>query len=435
MTLVPSFEVLVQGLAGVMTAPSLQTFRWLVTGWVFGARRTITGMIVAAGVVGHKHHASFHRFFAAARWSLDELGLGLFGLLAAWLGSVVFVVLDDTLARKRGLKIFGVGMHHDPLLSSRKKTITNWGHSWVILAVLVRVPWWPDRTFAVPILFRLYLNKQAAARHRRTYRTRPELAVALLEVLCQRFPQRQFHAVADSTYGGQSVLKHLPGNCALTSRLLQTARLYAAAPARVPGQNGRPRQRGERLPTPAQMLQQRAERRTLQLYGRRDRVRLVDTVAYVHAAPQQPLRVVAVDPLTGGRPRQAFYSTCVTATALEVLTWYAQRWAIEVTFHDSKQHLGFEEPQNWTRRAVERTAPMAMLLYGLIVVWFGQVRHRAYRAPHRPWYTGKAAPSFADMQATLRQSSVRAEVLTFGLQGPGSRKIKKALETVVSRAG
>src|SRR4029077_9391214 len=135
-----------------------------------------------------------------------------------------------------------------------------------------------------------------------------------------------------------------------------------------------------------------------------------------------------------GRPRQAFYSTCVTATAVAVLTWYAQRWAIEVAFHDGKQHLGFEEPQNWTRRAVERTAPLALLVYGLIVVWFGRQGHQAYQPPQRPWYTSKATPSFADMLATLRRSSVRAEVLTFGLQGPGSRKIKKALETVASRA-
>ncbi len=408
MTLVPPFEGLLQGFAAAMTGPSFETFTWLVTGWVFAARRTVTGMIVAAGVVGKKHHSSFHRFFAAARWSLDELGLVLFGLLGPWLGEVVFLALDDTLARKRGLKTFGVGMHHDPLLSSRKTAITAWGHSWVILAVLVRVPLWPDRVFAVPILFRLYLNKKAALRHRRAYRTRPALAVALLEVLCARFPRQQFHAVADSAYGGQSVLKHLPGNCDLTSRLVQNARLYAAALARVPGQRGRPRRRGKRLPTPAQMLQQRARRQTLALYGRRDRVRLVDVIAYVYAAPRRPLRVVAVEPLTGGRPRQAFYSTCVTATAVAVLTWYAQRWAIEVAFHDGKQHLGFEQPQNWTRRAVERTAPLALLLYGLIVVWFGRQGHHAYQPPHRPWYTSKATPSFADMLATLRRSSVRA---------------------------
>ena len=48
----------------------------------------------------------------------------------------ILLAIDDTLARKRGLKVFGVDMHHDPLLSSRGKAITNWGHSWVVLRVM-----------------------------------------------------------------------------------------------------------------------------------------------------------------------------------------------------------------------------------------------------------------------------------------------------------
>ena len=69
------------------------------------------------------------------------------------------------------------------------------------------------------------------------------------------------------------------------------------------------------------MLQQRARRFTLDLYGRRDRVRLADSVARVQAAPQRALRVVAVEPLPGGRPEQAFYSTRVDATPEQVLSW------------------------------------------------------------------------------------------------------------------
>ena len=80
MALVPSFLALLQPLAGVMTAPSFASFVTLLTGWVFARRRTVTRLIVAAGAVGSKHHSSFHRFFAAARWSLDELGLAVFRL-------------------------------------------------------------------------------------------------------------------------------------------------------------------------------------------------------------------------------------------------------------------------------------------------------------------------------------------------------------------
>lgn len=434
MSLVTSFLAVLQPLAVVMSCPSFDSARILLTGWVFAPRRTITAMIVAAGAVGRKHHSAFHRFFANARWSLDFAGLIVFNLIQPTLKGVVWLAGDDTLARKRGLKIFGAGMHHDPLLSSRGKAITNWGHSWVVLGVIVHFPLWPERAICLPVLFRLYLNKKAATKHRRVYRSRPELMVEMLTLLCQARQTRQFHLIVDSAYGGQSVLNKLPRNCDLTSRLVMDARLYGPPPARVAGQNGRPRLRGTQLPTPKAMLEQRAAHIDLKIYGRHDRIRMSDTVGSVYAAPKRLLRIVAVEPLTGGRPIQAFYSTCAQATPIDVLTWYAWRWSLEVTNRDCKQSLGFEEPQGWSRRAVERTAPTAMLLYSLIVLWFVRDGHHHYRPLARPWYTTKTQPSFADMLATLRRCSLREQVLSWGLGGQGSRNVLELLENTVALA-
>jgi hypothetical protein len=114
----------------------------------------------------------YHRVFSAARWSLDAVGLAVFQLIQPWLGEIVLLALDDTLARKRGLKMFGTGMHHDPLASSRSKAITSWGHSWVMLGVIVEFPFRKGHYSCLPVLFRLYLNKKSAAKHRRVYRTR-----------------------------------------------------------------------------------------------------------------------------------------------------------------------------------------------------------------------------------------------------------------------
>ena len=435
MCLVTSFLMFLQPLAVVMSARSFANLTTILTGWTFASHHTLSQMIGWAGMAQAKHYSAFYRLFASARWSRDMLGLAVLGQIEPWLADgPIRLALDDTLARKRGLKVFGVGMHHDPLLSTRKTAIMNWGHSWVVLGVLVEFSLWRGRVFCLPILFRLYLNRKSATRDSQTYRTRPELAVELLRLLCGWRKQRRFHLFADSAYGGQSVLKQLPDNCDLTSRLVLDARLYDAAPPRQPGTNGRPRLRGARLPSPGQMLEERGQRLQLKIYGRHDRVRVVDTVAHVYAAPQRRLRVVAVEPLSGGRPQQAFYSTCHQATATQVLTWYAQRWSIEVTFHDSKQHMGFEQPQGWTRRAVQRTAPVVMLLHGLIVVWYVQEGHRHYRALPRPWYTTKKHESFADMLATLRRVSIREQVLSYDLAGPGSEKVLKALENALTLA-
>lgn len=456
MTLVSSFAGFLQEISFVMTQPTFNSFATLVTGWVFAGRRTVTGMIIAAGAVkdgagrdGVKHHSAYHRVFAAARWSLDELGLAIFDqFICPLIGdATIRLALDDTLARKRGLKTFGVGMHHDPLLSTRKTAVMNWGHSWVVLGVIAQLPFCPDRSFCLPVLFRLYLNKKSAAKHRRVYRTRPELAVEMLDVLCNAHEHRRFHAVADSAYGGASVLTNLPANCDLTSRLDLDARLYEAPPARKTGGRGRPRKRGKRLPTPKQMLKtpgkrkrssrtrgRRAKRLTLDIYGRRDKSRVAEAVGRAYKAPDRPLKVVAVEPLTGGRKVQAFYSTCPDDTAETVLRRYAMRWSIEEVNQAAKTHLGFEQPQGWSRQAVERTAPTAMLLYTMIVIWFAVRGHRDYRAPFRPWYRGKTHPSFADMLTTLRSLSIKHEVLSLRLSGRGSRKVVNTVLQALQRA-
>lgn len=435
MELVPSFVELVQQVSCVLTAPTFAGFVIVLAGWVFARRRTVTRMILAADAVETKPHSAFHRVFAAARWSLDEWGLAVFGLIQPWLkDGPVLLALDDTLARKRGLKIHGVGMHHDPLLSTRKVARKNGGHSWVILGVIVRLPFRPDHAFCLPIRFRLYISQQTIAKRGGRYHTRPEVAVQRLGVLCRAHENRRFRVLADSAYGGQSVRCYLPKNCDLTSRLDLKARLCDAPPVRQPGTNGRPRKRGTRLPSPRQMLDQRGHRLALDLYGRRDRSRVVATIARVYAAPQRPLRVVAVQPLSGGRRTQAFYSTCATATAEQVLTWYALRWSIEETFHESKGQLGFEEPQGWTRRAVERTAPTAMLLYSLIVLWFAADGHRHNRAPWRPWHRTKSGVCFTDMLNTLRVQSVRHQVLSLRPVGRGHKKLMKTLLHAVQQA-
>jgi DDE superfamily endonuclease len=422
MELVPGFVLLLQPFASTMTAPTFDSLTTLMTGWL------------AAGEMADKHYSSYHRVFSAARWSLDAVGLAVFALVGPFFGEVVMLALDDTLARKRGLKMFGCGMHHDPLLSSRSKTITNWGHSWVVLGVIVELPFRPGHYFCLPILFRLYLNKQKAAKHRRVYRKRTELAVEMLAIVCKHQENQPFHVVADSAYGGKTVLCQLPANCDLTSRLVKDARLYDAAPVRKPGTNGRPRKRGDQLPTPAEMLDQRCRRVSLDIYGRSETARLADGEARMHAAPERPLRVVAVEAVRGGRGQEAFYSTCHEATAEQVIAWYASRWSVEVAFHDCKQQLGFEEPQGWSRKAVERTAPLAMLLYSLVVLWFAREGHRYYQPLDCPWYTSKSEPSFTDMLATLRRRSMRQKVLSLALRGPGSRKIKQLLENTVALA-
>ena len=87
----------------------------------------------------------------------DNLSKCLFLLLVRAFANtgVIEIAVDDTLARKRGLPVYSTGIHHDPLMSSRAKTMTSWGHDWVVLTLVIRNPWWaPSKVFSCPICFR-----------------------------------------------------------------------------------------------------------------------------------------------------------------------------------------------------------------------------------------------------------------------------------------
>ena len=89
----------------------------------------------------------------------------------------------------------------------------------------------------------------------------------------------------------------------------------------------------------------------------------------------------------------------------QVILFTADRIYRECTFENCKQLLGLEDPANRLAKAVERTAPMALILYSLVVVWFHRTGHPFVRFPLRPWYTKKREASFADMLTTLRRVS------------------------------
>jgi hypothetical protein len=147
-----------------------------------------------------------------------------------------------------------------------------------------------------------------------------------------------------------------------------------------------------------------------------------------------PLCVVATDAIGGGRGVEVFYSTCVDATPELVIGQHASRWSIEVAYRDVKQRLGFEQPQGWCRKTVERTAPLAMLIYSLVIIWFAREGHRHWQPADHAWYATKRDPLFADMLNEVKRRSVRRYILSLPLDTLGPRKLFRILENTVNLA-
>ena len=450
MQLTLPFLVLLQEFAPVFTRPSFETFLSLLTGWCLSFRhRFITELILSSGSTHNGHHSCYHRFFSQACWSLDTLWYYLARVLLATFAPTGLVELagDDTLCRKRGLTIYGTGMHHDPLLSSRALKVVSWGHDWVVLTLIARCPWAPSKVWALPLLARLYRNRQGLTKGRRgqpapvdpNRRTRPELFRDMLQLLAGWFPQRQFIVTGDRAYGGKSVLRHLPANIDLISQVHPKGALYEPAPPRLPKQKGAGRKKGARLPGMAEWAADPALPWTelrFDQFGLHATLEVKTRQAlYYQAGGARLLTIVLTRDTVGKRPVQMFYCTRLHWDARQILSCYAGRWAIEVTFENCKQLLGLEEPANRLGLAVQRTAPMALVLYSLIVVWFHRVGHLLVAFPERPWYPSKAEPSFADMISTLRRTSWEEQLLPLLPQrGVLKNRVVQLLE-FTSRAG
>ena len=196
----------------LFTAPSFRTFTALACGFLAQTgKRTVCGMLAGAGLSRLWPHDRAHWFFARARWSADELGLAAAKLVVALLvpaGEPVTVAIDDTLFRRRGKKVWAASWFHDGSAPGPAKT--GYGNTWVIAAVVVRLPFC-SRPVAVPVLAKLVIKDTSSA-------SRLWLARRMAGAIAGALPRRAIRVVADSACAGGE-LKKLPATVTWTTRL------------------------------------------------------------------------------------------------------------------------------------------------------------------------------------------------------------------------
>lgn len=422
---------------GCFTAPSYRRFLTLMHGWLLCiSKHTVTGVMRAAGVA-EQDVSGFHRFFSRGVWDPQEVGFVVLRLALRMVpGDVpVSMTLDDTLARHTGKHIASASMHRDPLLSTGQRPYFHFGHKWVVLAVVVTMPW--GKRLSLPVLARLYRNEKAAKAASAPHAKLTDLGLQMLSELGKRYGERRFVVYADNAYINRTIVQQRPRNMEVVGRGRMDAALYALPPKRTPSTKGRPRVRGRKLHSP----QHRANssrgwsRLNVDIYGRAAevQVKVFDAIWYKVSHGEQ-LRIVIVRGWPGHDKDDVLVSTDLSLGAEGIIEGYCQRWSLEETFGWVKSRLGFEDPHNRVERAVHRTAPMALWSYSLTVIWYGQWSKRRTTFPMRTgrWYRTKTAPSFADMLATLRRQSWAQWVCD---QADAGRLDQKSLDPLLEMVG
>jgi hypothetical protein len=394
------------------TKPTHETFCALCLGCLTRVRaHTVTGMLSAAGLAGRWHHSRAHRFFSRARWSVDRLGLLALELIVERLlgeGESLCVAIDDTLLKRWGPKVFGRQLHYDGSSQSavpRSRRVA-WGNSWVVAGAVVKLPFL-ERAICLPVLFRLWRPGNGP--------TQVALAAELTGLLAARWPERALIVLADGAYAAKALSPaDLPANVTVIARARRDIRLHAPPPPRRRGQKGRPRLKGEPLPSLRERAAEGARWRRAEIdaYGQRQEVEVIEQRGIWHRVwGATPVKAVALrDSRADDQIDMVVICSDPELGSTRIFELYALRWSIEVAFRDAKQHLGVGEAQSRTRLAVERTAPFAFLCLTLTVLWYvfageaeEDVAHHRRRAP---WYRAKRCPSVQDMLVKLRRTII-----------------------------
>jgi hypothetical protein len=449
--MIASLAPLVQALSPAFTQPSFRTHCQLLLGWVLClGRHRLCRVADSAQPQALRDQAQRHgldttyNFFERSAWTPAGLAyhVALLILTRLRLTGALTLLVDDTLAHKRGRQVWGLGWFRDAVASTKKRTATASGHNWVVVAVAVCLPWTNAPLLALPLLARLHRPGKAQP-------SCPQLARDLLAQVLAWFPGRRFTLVGDGAYAAKPLLAGLDERVTFVGRLRGDAAVYdPRVPRARKGQRGRKAQKGPRLPSPKEAAAQADRQRsaagdwvwqevTVTAYGR---TRTLQALAYEAVWPRvlglRPVRVVVVrDP--EGRLQDGYrFTTDRGASSAWVVTQFAWRWAIEVLFRASKQVLDVEGPQHASREAVEKVAPWVWSLQSVLMVWYITAGQALPEATELRGVMGEwdSEWSLRHMVAVLRRATLNATIKPLSGEPAELLKLIEALKNCVNLA-
>ncbi len=226
-----SFGTLVMTLfQGLFTAPSWQTFTSLACGWSLATdRHTITTYLWLTGATTVKHFSRFSVFLGCplynTRW---QLWGAVIRLAAQYVpeGEVIRVIFDDATKKKAGTHSEGLARYRNGAGSARQEYRTLRGLNFVLGIMRVPLTRWPGHSLSVPVGLELSLKPAQAQKLQVPYRSRSQLARAMLDFIAQQLPGRSIRSLADGGYATKDYVRTFPASTQMVGRFPISAKLY-----------------------------------------------------------------------------------------------------------------------------------------------------------------------------------------------------------------
>jgi hypothetical protein len=396
--------------APLFSKPVFERVKVLLTGAILSpASRTVTNALRVMGLSQEKHFQNYHRVLNRAEWSCLQGSRILLNLLIKVFGAGHEIVIgfDDHLERRRGKQIKAKGIYRDAVRSSDSFFVKASGLRWMSFMLLTEVPF-ARKVWALPFLTVLCPSERYHAERGIRHRKLTDRARQAVLRIWRWFPEKQLIFVGDSSYAALDLLSAVRDKVTVVTKLRLDAALYEVAPERVDGQMGRPRKKGKRLPTLKSLSENPNtdwEKRVVNWYGAAKEVELKSgTCVWFHVGKEAvPIRWVIVRDRSGEFDTQALLCTNQACEPEQIVEWFVRRWQVEVTFEESRRHLGIETNRQWSDKAIQRTTPCLFGLFSLITLMTNQLKE-AGKLPMRSaaWYEKEVA-TFSDAIGCVRQ--------------------------------
>jgi hypothetical protein len=395
------------------STPTYHRFCMLVLAAVLTTgRRTVTNLLRTVRGKTSGHMSSYHRVFSQRRWS----AWGLARLLITFLldhvvpPGPVLLAGDDTVTEHPGPRVFGKGRHRDGVRSTHRYTAYRWGHKWVVVSVLVKLPF-ATRLWALPGLVALYRSPEWDRLHRRRHKTPAHMARLLLARLVRWFPQHHFIFMGDSGYGTSETARFCSTHrrhLTMVSKFYGDAALYAPPPLRTHSTMGRPRVKGPKLASPQEVVANTLKRTSLLVtwYGGTTReIEIVTGTGHWYRIGEALVEVrwVYVHDGTGTHRDEYFFTTDMTMKPQQIVECYTQRWSVETTFQECREYLKLESTKGYGQQTVLRFTPCLFGLYTMVVLLYLQLPCLSSTRSAVFW-RGKATVTFSDMMTCVRRA-------------------------------
>lgn len=222
-----------------------------------------------------------------------------------------------------------------------------------------------DRVFCLPYAARLWWPEKAKVKPvDEQHKSKSELGAELIRLTRSWLdPSITLRVIVDGGYSNKQILQGRPQGVHITGKIRIDAALYALVVQDPGNKRGRPRKKGERLPTPKYIFSHRRtpwEAIWITLYSQ-------ETIVSVHrfraiwykAAGNEPLSIVMVRDPAGKYPDTVFFDTDTGASDEETIRRFSHRWSIEITNRETKSLLGSADPQCRCKESVSRAPLMA----------------------------------------------------------------------------